>query len=215
MKVLICDDHRLFAEAFAFVLAASGHDVVGCVASPDEAVRTVATTDVEVCVMDLHFPSGSGVEGIARILAASPMTKVVALTGSSEPLSLATAVDAGAHGVAVKDHDIHQVIHTVERVYAGDMVVDARLMSAKIEPAGGDGDGAGRFLTVREREVLAHLVGGASTAELAEAMKVTYSTARTHIQNVLTKLGVHSKLEAIAFAVSNDIVPLPKLPSHY
>ncbi len=154
-------------------------------------------------------------EGIARVLAASPTTKVVALTGSSEPLSLETAVDAGAHGVAVKEHDIHQVIHTVERVHAGDMVVDARLVSAKTQPPGDDSDGAGRFLTVREREVLAHLVGGASTVELAEAMKVTYSTARTHIQNVLTKLGVHSKLEAIAFAVNNDIVPLPKLPSHY
>lgn len=216
MKVLICDDHRLFAEAFAFVLTASGHEVIGCVASPDEAVHTVAATDVDVCVMDLHFPTGCGVEGIARVVAASPTTRVVALTGSSEPLVLATAVDAGAHGVAVKEHDIHQVIHTVELVHAGEMVLDPRLLSAKSEPLPADGgNGAARFLTVREREVLAHLVRGASTADLAEAMAVTYSTARTHIQNVLTKLGVHSKLEAIAFAVSNEIVPLPKLPSYY
>lgn len=216
MKVLICDDHRLFAEAFAYVLTASGHDVIGCVASPDAAVDSVATNDVEVCVMDLHFPTGSGVEGIARVLAASPTTRVVALTGSSQPGMLAAAIDAGAHGVAVKEHDIYQVIHTVERVHAGEMVIDAALLSAKDALLPRDnGNGVARSLTAREREVLAHLVGGASTAELAQAMTVTYSTARSHIQNVLTKLGVHSKLEAIALAVSHELVPLPKLPSHY
>ncbi len=218
MKVLICDDHRLFAEAFAYVLTASGHEVIGCVASPDEAVQTVAANDVDVCVMDLHFPTGSGVEGIARVLAASPPTRVVALTGNSEPLTLATAIDAGAHGVAVKEHDIHQVIHTVERVHAGEMVGEECRWSAKNDPltsGDGDDDGMARSLTAREREVLGHLVQGASTVELAEAMTVTYSTARTHIQNVLTKLGVHSKLEAIAVAVSNEIVPLPRVPSHY
>lgn len=217
MKVLICDDHRLFAEAFAYVLTASGHEVVGCVASPDEAVRAVTANDVEVCVMDLHFPTGSGVEGIARVLAASPTTRVVALTGTSEPVTLATAIDAGAHGVAVKEHDIHQVIRTVERVHAGEMVGDECRWPAKNDPlTSGEGDdGVARSLTAREREVLAHLVHGASTVELAEAMTVTYSTARTHIQNVLTKLGVHSKLEAIAVAVRNEIVPLPRVPSHY
>lgn len=218
MKVLICDDHRLFAEAFAYVLTASGHEVIGCVASPDEAVQTVTANDVEVCVMDLHFPTGSGVEGIARVLAASPTTRVVALTGSSEPLVLATAIDAGAHGVAVKEHDIHHVIHTVERVHAGEVVGDAYRWSATsgLQPSeNGNGNGVACDLTAREREVLSHLVHGASTVELAEAMTVTYATARTHIQNVLTKLGVHSKLEAIAVAVSNEIVPLPRVPSHY
>ncbi|MBW3548203.1 MAG: response regulator transcription factor [Actinobacteria bacterium] len=220
MKVLICDDHRLFAEAFAYVLTASGHEVIGCVASPDQAVQTVTANDVDVCVMDLHFPTGSGVEGIARVLAASPGTRVVALTGNSEPLTLATAIDAGAHGVAVKEHDIHQVIRTVERVHAGEMVEDACRSSATSGPntsgnGNRNGNGVACGLTAREREVLGHLVHGASTVELAQAMTVSYSTARTHIQNVLTKLGVHSKLEAIAVAVSNEIVPLPRVPSHY
>ncbi|MBW3575286.1 MAG: response regulator transcription factor [Actinobacteria bacterium] len=157
MKVLICDDHRLFAEAFAYVLATGGHEVIGCVASPDEAVQTVAANDVEVCVMDLHFPTGSGVEGIARVLAASPATRVVALTGNSEPFTLATAIGAGAHGVAVKEHDIHQVIRTVERVHAGETVGDECRWSAKNDPltsGDGDDDGARRGGAGRDEEAV-------------------------------------------------------------
>lgn len=208
MRVLICDDHRLFAEVFAFVLGADGHDVVGCVTSPDDAVRFVASADVEICVMDLHFPTGSGLDGIARVMEASPATRVVALTGSSACLH--TAANAGAHGVAVKNHDVRQVIRILERVHAGELVMEALLWPGGSEASPVTaGKGPAQFLTGREREVLERLVSGASTADLAEAMEVTISTARSHVQKVLTKLGVHSKLEAVALAVNQELVAIP------
>jgi two-component system nitrate/nitrite response regulator NarL len=208
MSVLVCDDHRLFAETFAFVLSAKGHEVAGCVDSPDEAVRVVASRAIDVAVMDLLFPAGSGIEGIAQVIAASPTTRVVGLSDRYVPVVLASAVRAGAQGIAVKEHDLDRLVHTIERVHAGECLVDLNAVAA--ETAGGhgvNGRARGGLLTRREQEVLEHLVGGASTPELAKAMRVRHSTARTYIQHVLTKLGVHSKLQAVAYAVNNRIVP--------
>ncbi len=212
MNVLICDDHSLFAQALAVVLRNAGSANVECVNSPEAAVAAVASGDVDVCVMDLQFPSGSGVDGIAGVLAVSPETRVVVLTGSTDPDELGRAVDAGARGVAMKGDDVDRVVQTIERVHDGEIVLNVPRLQLSIRSARDsrlDGDYLARFLTAREREVLERLVAGQSTADLARAMGVRYSTARTHIQNMLTKLGVHSKLEAVAFAVRNGVVELP------
>jgi DNA-binding NarL/FixJ family response regulator len=140
---------------------------------------------------------------------------VVVLTGCSDPEALARAIDAGARGLAVKGDDIRRVIDTIERVHAGEIVLN--VPSVQVTSGGCerrmDRNDLTRFLTTREREVLKRLVAGQNTAELARDMGVRYSTARTHIQNMLTKLGVHSKLEAVAFAVSNRVVEIPDASS--
>lgn len=214
MRVLICDDHRLFGEALAVVLASRGHEVVGCTTDPVEAAAVAHTTAVDVCVMDLRFPGHCGVTGTGLIFDASPTTRVVILTGSDDPDRLRRAIDAGAHGVVVKEDDVGRVVDTIERVHAGDLVLPGHIVRAGAVRTGSalDRHALGRFLTNREKEVLVHLVRGESTADLARALGVRYSTARTHIQNTLTKLGVHSKLEAVAYAVSQDLVPVPKHP---
>jgi two-component system, NarL family, nitrate/nitrite response regulator NarL len=211
MKAVICDDHVLFAEALAVILRSAGHDVVACVSTPDEAVEAVASRDVDVCVMDLQFPSGSGIQGVADVLAIAPMTRVMVLTGSCDEEELSRAIGAGARGVAMKGDDLHRVIDTLERVYLGEVVLRAPGAQGSIRSATEPpiDRSLARFLTAREREVLKHLVAGETTADLARAMGVRYSTARTHIQNLLTKLGVHSKLEAVAFAVSAGVVEVP------
>lgn len=211
MKVLICDDHALFAEAMAAVLTARGHEVVGCVTSPEAALRAARETHVDICVMDLTFPSGSGIDGTATIVRASPHTRVVVLTGSSSASDMTEAVHAGARGIVTKGDDVERVLDTLERVHDGELVIGTRYEGARSAPSSSS-TGAGfiaRFLTLREREVLEHLAQGKSTAELARALGVKSSTARTHIQNTLNKLGVHSKLEAVIYAVTNGLVPSP------
>jgi two-component system nitrate/nitrite response regulator NarL len=146
---------------------------------------------------------------VAAVRAVAPNTRVVVLTGSSDPGELTRAVDAGAQGVAIKGDDIYRVVDTLARVHEGEMVlkIAQRPKSSLYAPdLAMERNPLTRFLTAREREVLERLVRGESTADLARAMGVRYSTARTHIQNLLTKLGVHSKLEAVAFAVSNRVV---------
>lgn len=212
MRILICDDHVLFAEALASVLVARGHDVVACVAAPDAAVRVAGEVQVDVCVMDLTFPAGSGTEGTAKILQASPGTKVVVLTGSSGAADLAGIASAGAQGFATKGDDLERVMAVLEQVHDGETVTFADNDSARpiaAIPTTNAAGFAGRFLTRRERQVLEHLALGTSTAELTRALGVKSSTARTHIQNTLNKLGVHSKLEAVVYAVTNGLVPFP------
>jgi two-component system, NarL family, nitrate/nitrite response regulator NarL len=215
IRVVICDDHRLFVDALAVVLAARGCEIVGKALHPDQAVEAVSSGHADICVMDMSFPNSpdcDGLEGIRRIAAASPSTRVVLLTGSADSSVAGPAIEAGARGFARKDDDLDRIVQTIKQVHAGE-TVGANLTTRRSwaspngrRPNHTPAQNLARFLTSREREVLERLVRGESTATLARGMDVSYHTARTHIQNVLAKLGVHSKLEAVAFAVNHSVV---------
>jgi two-component system nitrate/nitrite response regulator NarL len=220
MNVVICDDHRLFTDALARVLSAREWNVVACAVDPAHAVATVATEQVDTCLMDLTFADGdSGIQGITAIHTASCETKVVVLTASRDPLLIMQAVDAGADAVVFKDDDIDHIVDVAER----DAPEPAALQLARMRrrdareavaaTATSPGDDLARFLTDREREVLDRLVHGESSKQVALHMGIAYSTARTHVQNILAKLGVHSRLEAVAFAVEHHLcVPAGAAP---
>lgn len=216
IRVVICDDHRLFVDALAAVLTSRGCEVVARTLQPDQAVAAVLANQVDVCVMDLSFPSSAGcdgLEGTRRVVATSPSTRVVMLTGSADSSIALPVIDAGARGFARKDDDLDRIVQTIKQVHAGEIVTGSATARRPWPATNGrrpsnQGQNLARFLTSREREVLERLVRGESTATLARAMEVSYHTARTHIQNVLAKLGVHSKLEAVAFAVNHSVVPI-------
>jgi two-component system nitrate/nitrite response regulator NarL len=211
MNVVICDDHRLFTDALARVLSARDWHVVACAIDPAQAVAAVATEQVDTCLMDLTFANGdSGIEGISAVHTASADTKVVVLTASRDPLLIMRAVDAGADAIVFKDDDIDHIVEVAERGAPeanGQALAKARHRdareSAAAASASADGDDLFRFLTDRECEVLDRLVHGESSKQVALHMGIAYSTARTHIQNILAKLGVHSRLEAVALAVEH------------
>jgi two-component system nitrate/nitrite response regulator NarL len=212
VNLVICDDHRLFTDALARVFTARSWHVSACAVDPAHAVAVVATERVDTCLMDLTFADGdSGIQGITAIRAASSDTKVIVLTASRDPLLIMQAVDAGADAIVFKDDDIEHIVEIAERG-AGDVSaqqlarVRARtLRHEAITSRNSSSQDLARFLTDREREVLEHLVRGESSKQLAQRMGITYSTARTHIQNILGKLGVHSRLEAVAFAVEHGL----------
>jgi DNA-binding NarL/FixJ family response regulator len=207
MNLVVCDDHSLLAECLAVVLEARGHRVIATVNDPDDAIRIIAERDVDVCLMDLSFPDASGFDAIATIVQLGAGTQVVVLSGSSQPFAEARAIEAGAAAFVVKDDDVARVIDVVELVHSR----DASVTMPSFRGAEGNGTGGGHFgerLTAREREVLERLVKGERTHVIAAGMGVSYSTARTHVQNVLHKLGVHSRLEAVAFAMRHSLVPV-------
>lgn len=212
MHVLLCDDHQMFVEVLGVVLRARGYRIT-CTTSPGAALEVVGKHAVDVCLLDLHFPEGSGIPTITDILEASPATRVVVLSGSTDVNVLGRALLAGARGVAAKGEGVGRIVDVVERVHAGEVVVEGAglrdLAELAVAAPPTPAQHLARFLTEREREVLACLVRGSSTARLAEELGVRYSTARTHIQNILTKLGVHSKLEAVALAVHEGLVTVP------
>ena len=212
MNVVICDDHRLFTDALARVLSAREWNVVACAVDPAHAVAAVATEQVDTCLMDLTFADGdTGIQGITAIHTASSDTKVVVLTASRDPLLIMRAVDAGADAVVFKDDDIDHIVDVAERDVpesTTQQLARVRRRDAREAAAASNGSSAddlARFLTDREREVLARLVHGESSKQVARHMGIAYSTARTHIQNILGKLGVHSRLEAVAFAVEHGL----------
>ncbi len=208
MNVLLCDDHRLLVETLAQLLRASGHEIVGCALHPDEAVEIVKGQSVDVCVMDMSFGGvDDGVEGIRRVTEAAPDTKVVVLSASGEPGLIAAALGAGASAYLLKSEDVDRILSTITAMANADPDDVPVAAPPNQEPTQA---AQLRFMTPREREVLTRLVRGQSTVTIAREMGVAYSTARTHIQNVLTKLGVHSKLAAVTFAVRNGLVAPPR-----
>ena len=205
MKILLCDDHRLLVETLAALLEANGHEIVGCSLDTDEAVEAVRSQHVDVCVMDMSFAGDedAGIDGIRRVIEASPTTKVCVLSASGEPERISSALGAGAGAYLLKSEDVDRILATISAL-AREQTEGFPVAAPKSsEPTQGQ---QLRFMTPREREVLTRLVQGQSTVAIAREMGVAYSTARTHIQNVLTKLGVHSKLAAVTYAVRNGLV---------
>jgi two-component system nitrate/nitrite response regulator NarL len=202
---MICDDHQLFREALATVLGRRAHDVVATPSNPAAAVESAGQVDVDLCIMDLMFPDGSGVDGTRGVREASPATKVLVLTGAGEDeAALVAAVEAGACAVVVKDCDFSVLLDTIDRVGRGDAILPAEVLDRAVNGPAEIRDPVAlqaSFLSPREREVLELLVDGCDTHSVAERLGVTHSTARTHIQNVLTRLGCHSRLESVALAV--------------
>lgn len=209
MRIVLCDDHRLLIEAFATALAARGHEVVALATTPEAGYRAVMEHKPDVCVLDLVFPHGSGIDAATRIMADCPECRILMLSAVADPALVHAALVAGAAGFVLKDESVDGIVGALERVAAGDVAVDRDLLRAAVrtvpERADRQPSQRLRLLTGREREALRRISVGESTKEIARAMGVSQSTARTHVQNVLTKLGVRSRLQAVAMVAREDL----------
>lgn len=206
MRVLLCDDHVLFCEALQAALRQHSHDIETA-HHPDDAIDRVGRHGVDAVIMDLGFPDGDAMAAIRTITTSAQKTPVVVLTATMESRTLLAAVDAGAVAICSKSQRLAEIVRAVEGARRGgpkpklDVVVQlVRRLHGHDEHRLGD------FLTPCEFEVLRRLVRGQNTHAIADDLGVSYSTSRTHIQSILTKLGVHSRLEAAAFAVRNHLV---------
>ena len=204
MKVLLCDSHVLFTEALQRLLVERGYDALTA-ASPNQAAELLTAGDIDVLVMDVVYQRSeteyvSCADAVRTVVAADPQVRVVVVTATSDMEALREAVAEGAVAVAHKTQPLADLFGIIERVYAGEAVLSGQLMRAAMIRAQSGNHSAVGFLTAREREVLGRLTRGESTRTIAHEMGIAYSTARTHIQSVLDKLGVHSRLEAAAFA---------------
>lgn len=200
MRILLCDDHRLLLEALAAALSDRGYEVVAMTATPEEACRAALRHDPDVCVLEAVFPDGSGLDAIAEITS-STRCKVLMLSAATEPDVITAVLTAGATGFVTKDQGIDDLLRAIDRLSAGEVALDRELLKAAIRASNGPRRAnldPLRFLTCREREALRWIAEGQSTKEIAHSMHVAYSTARSHVQSALTKLGVRSRLQAAA-----------------
>jgi DNA-binding NarL/FixJ family response regulator len=212
MRLLIADDHTLFRRSLRALLEAKGYDVVGEAAEGGRALELARELRPEIVLMDLEMPGIDGFQATRRLVAELPGVRVVALTGSLDEDHLVRALEAGAHGYLLKTLEPEQMFAMLERVLAGEAVLPSQLAHSALQHLAQRGrrDGAGRDpmdLTEREREVLRWLAGGvASTRELARRLGVTERTVKFHIGNVLEKLQVGSRAEAVALALRTGLV---------
>jgi two-component system, NarL family, nitrate/nitrite response regulator NarL len=196
----LCDDHVLLAEALDSLLRVAGHEVT-VTSTPTRALELLADGGYEICVLDIGFPDANGLDVLSSVAEVSPDTRVLILSANRDPEVVRAAVDRGAAGYVCKDVGVVEVIRAVDRVHDGELVLDplvARALAQRPRIRREDIEWLVGFLTRREREVLRRIVAGQSTEEMAHDMRVSRSTARTHVQNVLQKLGVHSRLQAMA-----------------
>jgi two-component system nitrate/nitrite response regulator NarL len=208
VRIVLCDDHRLLAEALATAFRAHGHEVVATTTTPEDGYRAVAQHRPDVCLLDLSFPGASGLDVIGRITAAHPGCKVLMLSGRADPDRVNSALAAGAAGFMLKAQGIDRILRALDDVLAGETAVDPGLLQgSRTVPVPRRSTDTQRLssLTPREREALRRIAEGRSTKEIARAMQVSQSTARTHVQNVLTKLGVRSRLQAVALVAREGL----------
>jgi two-component system nitrate/nitrite response regulator NarL len=207
MRVFICDDHAVFADSLALVLADAGHTVVGVAYDPDGALALLGRRLADVCLVDLCFPGGTVLDRMAEFRTVAPRTRIIILSGFMQQQTVDTGIGAGVRGFAHKGQQAADIIAVLTRVHAGELVVGRTGGGpAAVGRPRNQAQGVARFLTPREREVLTRLARGESTVALAKAMGVTHSTARSHVQSVLTKLGVHSQREAVIESARHGLV---------
>lgn len=205
MRLLICDDHRLFIDALAMALADSGQTVVATALDPDEAVAAAREHHPDACLLDLYFPNGSGLDAIARIHDVSPDTKVVILSGAIRTGLVRDAIDLGAQGFVCKTEPVRVIVEALEWALQGQLAVDPVVLRQLFSPGGDDLDPLRglKLLTEREWEVLGCIMDGLSTEQMADRFDVKPNTARTHVHNMFTKLGVHTRRQAAALMTAN------------
>ena len=206
MRIVLCDDHRLFVEPLGAALGGRGHDVV-VTHSPGRALRAVAQHRPDLVIMDLAFPDGNGIDAIRQVRERYPACTVVVLSGSPDAQNkVAVATAAGAVAFLRKDQPVAAIFDALDRIAAGRPV--AKPPVPRPRPHSDEYRRVRRLvelLTDREREVLLRLVEAEDTTEIARSMGVRTSTTRTHLQNVLLKLGVHTRLQAVALVVTTGI----------
>ncbi len=195
MRLVIGDSNRLLGEALGAALQNTGHEVVAVVSSTDDCVTAVTACNPDACLLEIRIPRlEDGLRAVREIQTQCPATAVVVMSDLNDRHTWSQASNLGVAGLVSKDRSVTQIVAALDAVMDGEVVLDQgswrRPLSATTTVD----------LTPREEEVLHRMIAGQDTQRMASEMNVKVSTLRTYIQNVLTKLGVHSRLEAVAVA---------------
>ena len=210
MKVLVVDDHALFTDAILPVLESMEEmEVLGVARSGREALELARSGRPDLVMLDLGLPDMTGIEIGRELLVERPDLTILALTGRRDALAVREAMAAGFAGYLTKDTPLPNFAEYIRSALAGETVVPTRLETPRVETRTPEEESATLLagqLTPRERQVLSLLVEGSDNAEIASRLSVSANTVRTHVQSILTKLGVRSRLQAAAFAVRHQVV---------
>ena len=209
IRVLIADDHAVVRQGLRTFLALQAEiEVVGEAADGEEAAAAAERLQPDVALMDLVMPRLGGIEAIRRIRELSPSTRVIVLTSFVDEDRMIPAVRAGAAGYLLKDVQPQELVRAIRTVHDGEALLHPAVVARLMEEVARDGDrpDAAALLTDREREVLALIARCHANKLIALDLGVSEKTVKTHVSNILAKLGVHDRTQAALYAVREGIV---------
>jgi two-component system, NarL family, nitrate/nitrite response regulator NarL len=206
VRLVFCDGNRMLCEALAAALEERGHQVLAITATADDVLPAVAKHKPDLCILDPCVPGPADGLATARDIRQDyPETDVLVLSGTTDPRIWTEARKAGLAGFLSKDKSITAIASALDTIAAGGVVFDRPRRPAARQPARRSGR-VTYSLTPREKEVLRRIVAGQTTRQMADQMRIEISTLRTYVKNLLTKLGAHTRLQAAALAIREDLL---------
>jgi len=215
IRVLLVDDHQLLTGSLSQILDLEPDiEVVGVAASVAEA-KLLARDRMDVVLMDYKLPDGTGADATRAVKTRWPTARVVMLTALNDDETVLESIQAGADGYLTKDRVVEDVVSAVRAAHGGETLLPRSVIMGIAQRVAAARDRTSERqpvepLTPRELEVLRALTEGLSTREICDRLFIAPNTLRTHVQNIMGKLRVHSKLEAVAFALRHRLVDPPR-----
>jgi DNA-binding NarL/FixJ family response regulator len=213
-SVLVVDDVDLFRTGLSAALERAGFDVVGQAADGDAAISAAEELQPDLVVLDILMPGVPGMDAVEKIRASSPDSAVVMLTGSESEEDLLECIRAGARGYLVKDADFEDLARSLQDVASGGAAISAsmtgKLLDVLTQLLRHQDFIAPRkpTLTGREIEVLSHVAEGLTSKEIGHVLFISENTVKNHVRNILDKLGLHSRNEAVLYAIREKLIEL-------
>jgi NarL family two-component system response regulator LiaR len=207
IRVMLVDDHTMVRRGLAtFLKVFDDLQLAGEAESGEAAVRLCGEVKPDVVLMDMVMPDMDGATATRLIRQQFPQVQILALTSFKEGSLIKNALEAGAIGYLLKDVSADELVNAIRAAHAGRATLSPEAAQALVQIAN-QPPTPGLDLTGREREVLALMVEGLNNTQIAGRLKVSPSTSKSHVSNILSKLGVASRTEAVTLALRHRIVP--------
>lgn len=218
-RIFLVEDHSSFRQSMAMMFGMEdGFEVAGQAASLAEARKVLSKLggEVDLGIFDLNLPDGEGMDLIGEFREYNPEFAALVLTASLDRAEHARAVEAGAAGILHKAADLDEIVESMKRLSTGETLISSAELVEMIRLASQDREQERKVrenierLTKREVQVLKSLADGKSNKEIADHLHMSVDTERTHMVNILNKLGAHSRLQALVFAARYGIVEIKR-----
>ncbi len=214
-RLLVVDDVSLFRAGLTAALNGAGYDVIGEAADGEGAVALAESEQPDLVLLDILMPGMSGIDVLGKIKAVSPASQVLLLTGSESEEDLVAAIRGGARGYILKDMPFDELVLVIDNIAGGgaavspgmagklfdvtrELLLHQELISTR-KPS----------LTGREIEVLGLVADGKTSRQIGDLLFISENTVKNHIRNILDKLGLHSRNEAVLYAIRENLITLP------
>jgi DNA-binding NarL/FixJ family response regulator len=214
IRVLVADDHALFRRALAAVFADEADvELVGEASDGEEAIRKASELAPDVILMDVRMPKVLGIDAARQIKADQPATKIVMLTVSDDEEDLFEAIKAGASGYLLKEVDPAEIAAALRQINEGHSLLSPAVASKLVSEFAAiskraDERASRPTLTDRELEVLRLAADGLTNRQIGRRLQISENTVKNHIRNILEKLHLHSRMEAVLYAVREELIDL-------